>query len=512
MEMLRIFDSRPGTHACVKGWLACFKRGATNGRWRAVRRRAVGALVCLAATLALAAPAYGSASVSGTMLRDYALHLVFWIPPGATLDSAVEPGMLRMETDIQAALAAGRDGNIFSVPGDYTDANGRGDPRIASIDTTTDTDAVASDQTGTACQNAPPPCVTETQLNQEVSSLAANRGWLPGTHTLVLVVLASQVNVCGSIGFCTPHKFAGYHGNTAVDPTTGAVIGYTYVVIPTVGNENDLPFELFGAEVLTGHEQNEAIVDPSGYYTEIADPCRVSPGANEINGHEYLLPYLQLPSGVCSLVSVFRPTLNAHFTITQVPVKGGSLVTFTPASNEDPGGDLINDGWSNITPTLIQGGGQPVTHLFTKPGEYSIGHEIEDLGQTYAMVRQNFTRGPNAGDLRRALARVLIPSGPAASLARLRRAGYRFTFAAPCAGRLVVSWSAMDSATRRRVELASVSLAARKAGRVAVRLPLRAGVWPFVAHAARITLTANGTFIPRGAPAITATRTATLPR
>ena len=99
------------------------------------------------------------------------------------------------------------------------------------------------------------------------------------------------------------------------------------------------------AEHLTGHEQNEAIVDPDGTGTEIADPCVGNFAANEINGHEYEVPYLQLPSGVCSPVSVFKPTLNASFTVRAVPVKGGSSVTFFPAENEDPGGDLIHDQW-----------------------------------------------------------------------------------------------------------------------------------------------------------------------
>lgn len=343
-------------------------------------------LVCLTAMLALAVTAYGSAPLSTPMLRDYALHIVFWVPPGAKFPSGVESGILRMETDIQTALAAGQDDNIYAVPGAYSDASGPGDPRIASIDTTTDT---ASYPTGTACQHAPPPCVTDTQINQEVVSLAASRSWVPGTHTLVLVVLAPQVAACISQGpsppLCTTGKLGGYHSTAE---WTGPGTGYPYGMIPENGNDGLDPSDPQGP---IAHEQNEAIVNSYGGNPEIADPCNNS-GSNYINRHRYSVPGLRLPSGKCVLSPV-TPILNAHFSVRQVRVKGGTLVTFTPARNEDSGGDLVYDKWSGITRKVIEGGGKPVTHLFTKPGKYSIEHEIVDASAT-ATVVQTFTVRP----------------------------------------------------------------------------------------------------------------------
>ncbi|MGO9793047.1 MAG: Ig-like domain-containing protein [Solirubrobacteraceae bacterium] len=270
--------------------------------------------------------AHVGSQVPGTMLRDYALHLVFWAPPPTTLDSDVESGMEQLESDIQAALAAGQDGNIFSVPGDYTDASGPGDPRIASIDTTNDSDPLPADQAGIPCQE-PTPCVTQTQVSQEVSSLAAEKGWTPGEHTLVLVVLASPVLPCDSQA-CGTAFADGYHGQTAD--------GYAYAVDFMSAFNSSVPavYEPSYAEGLTGHEQNEAIVDPSGAGLEIADPCsQYATGplhaTNEINGHLYEMPYLLLPSGVCSLVVAALDTTSTSVACSPSRLARGGASTCT---------------------------------------------------------------------------------------------------------------------------------------------------------------------------------------
>jgi hypothetical protein len=262
--------------------------------------------------------------VPGTMLRDYALHLVFWTPPPTTLDSDVESGMEQLESDVKAALAAGQDGNIFSVPGDYTDALGPGDPRIASIDTTNDSDPLPADQAGIPCQE-PTPCVTQTQVSQEVSSLAAEKGWTPGEHTLVLVIVAAPVLPCDAQA-CGTAFADGYHGQT--------LDGYAYAVDFMSPFNSSLPAELEAlfAEGLTGHEQNEAIVDPSGAGLEIADPCgRSGPlhATNEINGHLYSLQPLLLPSGVCSLVVAALDTTSTSVACSPSSLTKGGASTCT---------------------------------------------------------------------------------------------------------------------------------------------------------------------------------------
>ena len=482
----------------------------------------VSTLLCVASCVLLVAPVARAATnplpalrltpragalVPGTMIRDYALHLLFWAPPGTTLASDIAPGMRTMESDIQTALATGHDDNIFSVPGQYQDSSGQGDPRIASIDATNDGDAVPANQTGTACQNAPPPCVTTTQLDQEVDAVAARGGWTPGRHTLVLMVLASPVVVCDA----TACEFGcSYHSLTA-GGYPDAVITLSAALQGGCGLAPDLQY----AEDLTGHEQNEAIVDPDGTGTEIADPCVGNFAPNEINGHEYEVPYLQLPSGVCSPVSVFKPTLNASFTVRAVPVKGGSSVTFFPAKNEDPGGDLIHDQWYELGPKPIEGAGRPITHVYTHPDPdagYLVAHLIQDLSGASVQRNKEFKVTPTAQQVAKLLAKRLVPSGRAARIGEVLRHGkYSFAYAAPSPGRLVISWYLPQHAGKPLL-VAKASAAFAAARKTTVNIRLLASGRKHLASAARLRLTAKASFTPTGASAIDAVRTITLRR
>jgi hypothetical protein len=240
---------------------------------------------------------------------------VFWTPTGTSLDSTVVTGMTQMETDIQTALANGQNTSIFVVPGQYSGSNGPGDPRISSIDTTLDADPIPANGSDQACQSVASSCATDTAVAQEVTALASRRGWAAGEHSLVLLVVAPQVIVCLDTGCTAAKEFCGYHSLSDR--------GQAYAVITMSGAAADcgggyaLP-DFSYAAAPTGHEQNEAIVNPSGAGVEIADPCQGSFAWNSINGHEYQLPYLRLRSGVCSPVQTFTPTLDASFTTTQL--------------------------------------------------------------------------------------------------------------------------------------------------------------------------------------------------
>jgi hypothetical protein len=269
------------------------------------------------------------------------------------------------------------------------------------------------------------------------------------------------------------------------------------------GGKPDLGY----AEQLTGHEQNEAIVDPDGTGTEIADPCVGQFAANEINGHEYVLPYLLLPSGVCSPVAVFKPTLDARFSVTQVPVKGGTSVTLTPARDEDPGGALIRDEWHYLAATPIEGGGRPVTRVLQSvPGSCRpVVHLIQDLSGPSAQSQRCVRLGPSAGQVKATLRRLLRPSGKAGRVAQLlRHGGYSFSYAAACAGRLVISWY------RGRALVGTVSAAFKKGGPARIKIALVPSGRKLLSRSKRLTLTAKGAFTPNGHSAIRASRTITL--
>jgi hypothetical protein len=139
------------------------------------------------------------------------------------------------------------------------------------------------------------------------------------------------------------------------------------------------------------------------------------------------------------------------------------------------------------------------------------GHESTGAVQPPAEV----TPPANAGGpcarskVRAALRRVLAPKGRHARIARLVRSRrFRFRFAAPCAGKLVVRW---DHRRRPRlVASARATFTRARTRRVAIRLT--AAGRALLRRSRRVRLTATATFTPRGAKAVTVRRRFTLRR
>lgn len=323
-------------------------------------------------------------------LQDYALHLVFWTPPGAALNSDVQPDVAQLENDVQAALAAGDDNNTFAVPALYP----AGDPRIASIDVTDTSDSIPVDSTETWCEGISQLCATPAQIGDEVTHLSRHNGWAGGAHALTLIILGQPVIACADATTCSQAAEAcGYH--SMVTTTTEA---YAFAVISMsganaeCGDSGVAPPDAHYAINLIGHEQDEAVVDPNGDGKEIADPCEGQFGFNSINGHEYSLPYLMLPSGQCSIVDEFVAQIDASFAIQpSVGAIAGDAVTFTPSSDEDPGGDVTYDDWCFGDGTQCDLGEGVVTHIYASPGTYYVTHYVEDLDGQNAYSQMSIT-------------------------------------------------------------------------------------------------------------------------
>ena len=323
------------------------------------------------------------------VLQDYALHVVFWTPPGSTLDSSVQPAVSQLETDIAAALGSGHTDNIFAVPGLYPG----GDPRIASIDTTVTSDPIPTDSGESWCQVASQPCTTAAQIGDEVTRLSAENGWQGGAHDLTLVVLGQQVLACDDAGTCSQSGEAcGFHSyavaNNQAYPYALIIMSGDYAAC---GGNGASPPDKYYAIALIGHEQNEAVADPNTMGTEIADPCQGHFGDNSINGHEYSLPSLMLPSGQCSIVHQFVATLDTTFAVSPGSPSAGQTVTFTPAAHEDPGGEVTYEAWcfgdSNAC-TQAQG---TVTHAYASAGTYTVVHYVYDLDGQNQSSQQTVT-------------------------------------------------------------------------------------------------------------------------
>jgi hypothetical protein len=222
------------------------------------------------------------------MLRDYHLHIFFWTPPGTALQEDVVSGIPRFENDIQASLASGALSNIFAIPRSYSGPDGPGDPRIASIDVSGRSDPVPEAPiVEGSCAGVTVPCATSAQIATEVEAVAHAEQWSRGGEDLILMYTGSPLAVCLKTNCALSTEPCGYHSITE--------LGRAYATVIMSAAENSQcasagPPDLEFARQLTGHEQNEAVVDPGIEGIEIADPCQGHFLIQLINGTRYVVP------------------------------------------------------------------------------------------------------------------------------------------------------------------------------------------------------------------------------
>jgi hypothetical protein len=116
-----------------------------------------------------------------------------------------------------------------------------------------------------------------------------------------------------------------------------------------------------------------------------------------------------------------------------------------------------------------------------------------------------------AVQLRGLLINALAVHGQAAQIrALLKRGGYSFTFTAPSAGRLAISWYGVQH--RRKILVATVNVRLRRTGKAKIELTLTRKGRNLLKGAGRMTLAAQGGFTPVGQGTTSASRTIKLLR
>ena len=122
------------------------------------------------------------------------------------------------------------------------------------------------------------------------------------------------------------------------------------------------------------------------------------------------------------------------------------------------------------------------------------------------------TGQPTAAQLKSSLLRALRPSGSAAKIATLKRKGaYPMRFGALIAGSLRVSWS-YKASRAKPVTVAAGRATISRAGTVTVRVALTTAGKRLLKHAGHIRMTAKGSFVVAGQPAIAAAQAFSLSR
>lgn len=171
----------------------------------------------------------------------------------------------------------------------------------------------------------------------------------------------------------------------------------------------------------------------------------------------------------------------------------GVVQAMPPSGGGNPGG--------GGNPT---GGGNPAggsTPGRSAPG----GGQPTPAGNTPSPV------GVDTAQLRGLVGNALGVHGQAARIpALVKRGGYSFTFTAPSAGRLAISWYRIQRG--RKILVATVNVRLHRPGSTKLDLVLTRTGRNLLKHAGRMTLAAQGGFTPVGQATASASRTITLIR
>ncbi|MGB9185708.1 MAG: Ig-like domain repeat protein [Solirubrobacteraceae bacterium] len=121
------------------------------------------------------------------------------------------------------------------------------------------------------------------------------------------------------------------------------------------------------------------------------------------------------------------------------------------------------------------------------------------------------TAGPSSAQVTAALSTVLKPSGKAAKLkAILKAGGYSFSFLAPSAGKLVIEW--FVTVKGKQVLVAFASAGFHAAGKATVKLKLTSNGRKLLRGAKTVKIATTATFTPSGRTGSTSTKTSILTR
>jgi hypothetical protein len=177
-------------------------------------------------------------------------------------------------------------------------------------------------------------------------------------------------------------------------------------------------------------------------------------------------------------------TLREYVTATN-PVGSASVHSFATAVVTPP---------SSGSPPPPNGGGSPPTGGGSPPKRGGPAHTV------------------TSAQIRALLANALVARGKGATIgALLKHGGYSVTFAAPVAGRLVMSWYRMPRHGKRTL-VASATSMFHKAGTARIKLTLTRRGRRLLSHARKLKLTARGGFAPSGQGSTKVSRLITLTR
>jgi hypothetical protein len=287
----------------------------------------------------------------GPVMQTSNVYTIYWQPPGYQMPAGYAANINQYFKDLQATSGTNKD--VYDVQTQYTQGSGSSTEYVQNkttfAGTVLDTNPlppldpvncpdtpVAATNGGVSVPSTTAGCVTDQQLQQEISTVVKAKGWPVSNTTEFFVFTAPNIGTCfpatvgaeeGGVGttvtapLCSFSYFCAYHSayfDSTVNPNSQII--YSNMPFAAQTNGNPLTCDLGSypnnnpsdPEIsVTSHEHIESITDPfgtgwwdsnnndAGAGYEIGDMCAWDFGnlygpdgaqySQTINGHHYLM-------------------------------------------------------------------------------------------------------------------------------------------------------------------------------------------------------------------------------
>ena len=358
----------------------------------------------------------------GPVMHSNRTHLIFWQPSGSGL--GYDPGYQTQFEQflIRVAADSRQPTNVYSLTGQYTDANGP-----AVYDSTYGGAVVAPDPlpaNGCSEPSLTGPgwsvCLEDSQLESEIQHVIVTDHLPTTSRDVYFLVMPNGMGTCETtgpencaLGGGADGSFCGYHSSTPDGMILYAVIPYN-AVSGHCQSGNPRPNGSTSDPSLStlSHEHNETITDPlgdawiDGSGNENGDLCiaRYGPnlggsgaGAwNEVihGGHYFLQEEWSNADGGC------RPRARADTVSFSIPAKiaARSVATFT-GRGRDPTGSIVAFDWTFGDGQTAHG--RVVQHAFARQNSYQVSLRITDSAGNRASTTRVIRVTGQARDLKK---------------------------------------------------------------------------------------------------------------
>ncbi len=347
------------------------------------------------------APASGSLYYNGgPVMTQNNAYTIYWQPSGYSFPSGYENNINQFFKDLQATQ--GSNTNTYDNATQYYQVNSDGTKsyvqnKVTFAGTTVDTDPlptldpvncpdtpVAAAGGANGNQSATAGCVTDAQVQQEISNVVKAKGWPVNNNTEFFMYTAPNIGTCfpatlgaegtqATVPLCSFSYFCAYHSayfDSTINPNSQIIYANMPYDAQTAGNPvtcdvgdypNGNPSD---PEIsTTSHEQNESITDPFGTGWWDSNPNDSAAGYENGDMCAYDFGTTTGPAN-----AEWNQTINGHHYITQLE--------WDNSTNGCPGSD------SSGNPTSHPNYDTP--ELFLTPNTGFSGAPFKLVGQFFA--------------------------------------------------------------------------------------------------------------------------------